>query len=313
MKFVLSLVAATVLALNVSAQSLEEIREKYNTAGAAMTAKDFVKAAALFTEVIQQGATVEGAEEMVAKTQTYLPVCIFQIGVAEAKAKNYDEALKKLTEARDRAEMGGNLQIQRQATQLIGQVYYAMGADAYNNDRFAEAVEVFSKGFEADDRNTTMALNLARSYDRLDSLDKAVVVYQAVIALEGEHDRYVEPAAEAKKELAQAVLVRAIAAGGENNLEEVIRLTDLIPTDPAGALLRVQVANNKKDYRSVIEFAPAAAELQSEPEKKSDIYFLLGTAYQNTENLPKAIESFRKVTAGTYVAQAKNMITELSK
>lgn len=313
MKLVLSLLAATVLALNVSAQSLTEVNEKFNAGGTAMQAKDYEKAAALFAEVIQEGAGIEGAAETVTAAQRYLPQSLLLAGTAMAAQQNFTGAIEKLTEARDRAELYGNAQIMRGAIQRIGQVYFASGADAYNNDRYAEAVEIFSKGFEADPTNTDMALNLARSYDKLGNLEEAVNVYQSIIDLEGRHSRYVEPAAVAKKEQEESVLVVASAAGAEGNLEEVNRLADLLPNSEAVALMRVQVANNKKDYRSVIEYAPAAAELQTSDENKSSIYFILGAAYQNTENKAKAIESFRKVTAGPNVAQARQLVTDLQK
>lgn len=312
-KWVLSLVAAMVLAGSLSAQTMSELSEKYNAAGAALQAKDFEKAATLFDEVLTDAATVDGAEEIITQSQRFLPTALFFAGRVNASQQKYPEAIAKLTEARDRAEMYGNGQIMLQATQMIGQIYFASGADAYNNERYTEAVEIFGKGFEADPKNTSMALNLARSYDKLDSLNKAVDVYNSIIALESQHSRYAEPAAEAKKEVSLAVLERASKAAGESDLKEVVRLTDLIPTDETGALMRVQVANNKKDFRAVTEYAPAAAELQSDDAKKSDIYFMLGAAYQNMENKPKAIESFRKVTAGPNVAQAKTMITELQK
>ena len=312
-KWMLSLVAALVLAGSLSAQTMNDVTEKYNAAGAAMQARDFDKAATLFGEMIVEAAMVEEAGELLMNAQRYLPQALFSQGRTLAVQEDYTNAIAKLTEARDRAELYGNAQIMRNAIQMIGQIYFASGADAYNNERYAEAVDIFAKGFEADPTNTDMALNLARSYDRLDSLNLSVEVYQSIIALESRHSRYAEPAAVAKKEVSDAVLIRAAAAGSENNLEEVVRLTELIPTDEAGAFLRVQVANNKKDYRSVIEYAPAAAELQTNDEKKSDVYFMLGAAYQNTENKAKAIESFRQVTAGSYAAQARNLITELQK
>ena len=314
MKFLLPLFAAIVLAGSLSAQTASEIAEKYNAAGAAMQAKDFAKAASLFDEVIQQGAELgPEAAETVANAQRYLPQTLLMAGQALAGQQKFDEAIAELTKARDRAELYGNMQVMRQASQLVGRVYFANGADAYNNERYAEAVEIFSKGFAADETNTDMALNLARSYDKLDNLEKAVEVYSSIIALEGRHSRYAEPVAEAKKELSEAVLVRASAAGAEGNLDEVVRLTDLVPTDAAAALLRVQVANNKKDYRAVIDYAPTAAELQTDDAAKSDVYFYLGAAYQNTDNKAKAIESFRKVTAGNNAAQARTLITELQK
>ncbi|MCD8186602.1 MAG: tetratricopeptide repeat protein, partial [Rikenellaceae bacterium] len=300
-------------ALNVSAQTMGEITEKYNEAGAALQAKEFEKAAEVFAQVIDEAATVEEAGEILIQSQRYLPTALLFTGRTLAAAQQYDAAIEKLTEARDRAEMYGNDQVERQSTQMIGQIYFASGADAYNNERYSEAVEIFAKGFEADPTNTDMALNLARSYDKLDDLEQSVEVYNSIIALEGRHSRYVEAVAEAKKEVSEAVLVRAAAAGAAGNLEEVVRLTELIPEDAAGALLKVQVANNKKDYRSVIQYAPEAAELQTDEEKKSEINFYLGAAYQNTDNTAKAIESFRKVTAGPNAAQARQMVSDLSK
>ena len=314
MKFLLPLFAATALTVGAQAQAtLEQINEYVSGGAAAATAKDYAKALELFSQAVKEGPSVDGAEDAVSKARGFLPQVHSLMGMAAAKENNFETAISHLVQARDMAELAGNLNLQRQSAQRIGQIYFAWGADAYNGERYAEAVDIFAKGFEADPRNTAMALNLARSYDRLDSLAKSVEVYQSIIALEGTHDRYAEPVAEAKKELSEAVLARAATAGGEGNLEEVIRLTELIPTDEVGALLRVQVANNKKDYRSVIELAPAAAELQSDEAKKSDIYFLLAAAYQNQENKAKAIENFRKVTAGDNVAQAKTMIAELNK
>lgn len=312
-KFLLSLAAAAALTVNLSAQTLEDINKFVADGAAAAQAKDYAKAVESLTQAVEQGASIDGAAETVTKARGFLTQVYYLRGTAAAKTNDFKNAIADLTQARDLAELSGNLNLQRQAAQLIGQVFFASGADAYNNERYAEAVEIFAQGFEADPRNTAMALNLARSYDKLDSLEKSVEVYNSVIALEGTHDRYAEPAAEAKKEVAEAVLVRAAAAGGEGNLAEVIRLSELIPTDPAAALLRVQVANNQKNYPAVIESAPAAAELQTDEAKKSDIYFLLASAYQNTENVAKALENYRKVTAGDNAAQARTMITELSK
>jgi tetratricopeptide (TPR) repeat protein len=108
-------------------------------------------------------------------------------------------------------------------------------------------------------------------------------------------------------------LVKVSEAAAANNLEEVVRLTELIPEDPAGAMIRLQVTNNSKDYRAVTEFGDKVAELQTDDEMKSNAYFLLGAAYQNLDNKAKAIEAFRKVTAGANASQARTLITELSK
>ena len=311
-KLIGSLVVAMVLSVAVSAQTLEEVNEKFNEGGAALQAKDYAKAGALFLEVVQQGAVVGAdAAGTVQNAKQYAVQSFFRQGQTLAAANDLDNAIPALTKASELGELYGVANVGRQATQMLGQVYFAMGANAYNTEDYPKAIEIFGQGYAADPTNTDMALNLARSYNKQGDLAKAVEVYDAVIALEDRHSRYVEPAKEARAEKATAVLVKASEAAAANNLEEVVALTDLIPEDPTGALMRLQVANNNKDYRSVIQYGEAAAALQTEDDKKSDAYFLLGAAYQNQDNKAKAIESFRKVTAGANAAQARSLISSL--
>lgn len=313
-KSILSLAAAMVLSVAVSAQTLDEVNNKFNEGGAALQAKDYEKAATLFTQVIQEGATLGAdAATVVKQAQTYVAQAYFLQGRTAAAARTFDAAIVSLEKARDLSEQYDNATMNGNASRLLGQVYEAMGAEAFNAENYEKAIEIFGQGYTADPRNTKMAMNLALSYDKTGNLEKAIEVYDAVIALGPTHSRYEEAAKTAAEEKAKTIIARASAAGAEGNLEEVVRLTELIPENPTGALLRVQVANNKKDYRSVIQYGEAAAALQTDEDMKSTAYFLLGAAYQNQDNKAKAIESFRKVTAGSNAAQARTLIAELNK
>lgn len=313
LKLMASLVVAMLLTAGLSAQTLDEVNTKFNEAGAKLQAKDFAGAIPLLEQVVAEGAQV-GAEaaETVTQAQKFLPLAYYQVGGSMAAQSKFDNAVAALTKARDLGELYGNVQVARGAGQMIGKVYFAQGASAYNSEDYAKAIEIFSKGYEADPTNTDMALNLARSYDKSGNLDKAVEVYQAIIGLESRHSRYAEPAKEAKEELAMAVLAKASEA---TDWEQVVSLTDMVlsvdPQNEMANLMRIQFANNLKNYAAVIEFGEAAAEAQTDPAKKSDAYFLLGAAYQNLDNKAKAIESFRKVTAGDNVAAAKKLISDL--
>jgi tetratricopeptide (TPR) repeat protein len=189
------------------------------------------------------------------------------------------------------------------------------GGEAFNSGDYAKAIEVFSKGYSASQTNTQLAIYLAQSYDRVDSLAKAIEIYRGVMALT--HSRYAADVEKAKGELTTMLLARAAAAAGENNLDAVVEYTgDILAFDPQNAdatLLRVQVANNAQNYAKVIEYGPAAAEAQTDAVKKSTAYFLLGAAYQNLDNKTKAIEAFKNVTTGDNAAQAKKLIADLSK
>lgn len=51
---------------------------------------------------------------------------------------------------------------------------------------------------------------------------------------------------------------------------------------------------------------------QTDDTKKSDVAFLIGVAYQNKGNNAKAAEWLRKVTAGSNVAAAKELLTSVT-
>lgn len=85
------------------------------------------------------------------------------------------------------------------------------------------------------------------------------------------------------------------------------------PTNPAASLMRIQVATNNQDWAHVIEWGEAAAAAQTDPADMSDIYFMLGAAYQNSENKDAAVATYRKVTEGSHVADAKAQIEILTK
>ncbi len=119
------------------------------------------------------------------------------------------------------------------------------------------------------------------------------------------------------EELGLAILVKASEAANASNADEAIALTtrllEIDPTNAQAQLLRMQTINNQKNYAQVIEFGEAAAEAQTDEAQKSEVYFMLGKAYENQSNTGKAIEAFRKVTAGDFAAQARSLITELNK
>ncbi len=310
------LAVAMLLCTAVSAQTVDEVNAKFNEAGALINAKNYAEAIPALEAVIDMGQKV-GAEalETTEQCQKLLPTLYLTYGRQLAGAQKFDDAIANLKKAEDYGELYGVPAAKNNASNTISQIYLMMGGEAYNSGDYAKAIEVFSKGYEAAPNNTQLALYLAESYDKVDSLSQAMEIYKGIMALT--HSRYAADVEKAKTELATTLLARAAAAAGTNNLDGVVKYTgDILEFDPANAdatLLRVQVANNAKNYAKVIEYGPAAIEAQTDPVKKSTAYFLVGAAYQNTDNKAKAIEAFKNVTAGDNVAQAKKLIADLSK
>lgn len=96
---------------------------------------------------------------------------------------------------------------------------------------------------------------------------------------------------------------------GENDFDGIIAVADeMLAVNPQDALaqkIRLQALFDKKDYAGVIASAEEAAAVQTDEEERSDVYFILGAAY-NARTMPQqAIDALSKVTAGANVAAAQ--------
>ncbi|MDR0907405.1 MAG: tetratricopeptide repeat protein [Rikenellaceae bacterium] len=301
----------------ISAQSLTDINTKFSEAAAAMGAKDFAKAATLFEQVIDEGLDVEGAEEMVLGAKKYLPQAIFVQGGAAFQKGSLDDALAKFSQAASLAELYGEVGVLNNARTWIGRTVLKQGADAFNNKDYATAATIFQKGYEGNPNDTAVALNLAMSYSEMGDYAKGNEVYQSIIALEGENSRFDEAVARAKSEFVTYNLVRASKSAQDKAYDEAITATEdilaVLPANPEAMMLRLQTYNSTKNYPKVIELGDATAAAQTDAALKSVANFLVGAAYQNSENYGKATEYYQKVTAGDNVAAAKAQIAELAK
>jgi tetratricopeptide (TPR) repeat protein len=317
-KIKLMLTAFAVMAVGaLSAQTLTDINTKFSEAAAAMSAKDFNKAATLFEQVIDEGLDVEGADELVLGAKKYLPQAIFVQGGAAFQQGKLDDALAKFSKAAELAELYGEVSVLNNARLWLGRTVLKQGADAFNNKDYATAAAIFQKGYEGNPNDTDVALNLAMSYSEMGDYAKGNEVYKNIIALEGQNSRFDEAVARAKSEFTTYNLLRASAAAQDKDYANALVAAEdilaVLPANPEAMMLRLQTYNSMKNYPKVIELGDEAAAAQTTDEMKSSAYFLVGAAYQNSENYPKAIECYQKVTAGGNVDAAKAQIVELQK
>ncbi len=305
---------ALVAAGSISAQ---DINAKYAEAAEAVKAKNFAVAVPLFEQVISEGLDTEGAETIVAGAKQALPQAIFMTGGAAMQAGKHDEALAAFTKAAELAELYGNVGVLNNARTWISRTVMAQGASAFNAKDYAAAAAIFQKGYDANPNDTALALNLAMSYSGLKDFDKSGAIYKNIIELGGRDSRFEADAAKAKENWSLDVLEKASESAKAGAFQAAIDATDellaAIPTDAAASLTRLQAYNSMKNYAKVAELGDATAEAQTTDEARSGVYYLVGAAYQNQQNFAKAIEAYRKVTAGENVAAAKAQITELQK
>ncbi|MCC8020210.1 MAG: tetratricopeptide repeat protein [Rikenellaceae bacterium] len=302
-----------------AAQDLNDVIDKYNAAAEIYSARNYVEAITALNEVVALGLEVGGdAAEIVANAQKLIPGAYYRVGGAYLQQKDYDTAIEHFGKAAELGELYGDINTARNASGWIAKAYTAMGADAFNDKDYAKAAEIFQKGYEANPSDAELALNLAKSYAEMGENDpeaarKGYEVYTSILGQT--HSKYDDARAQAKEEYSYYILRDASAANAANDTQGAYDILDSYleadPENPQVNLMYIQIATNKQQWDKVIEKGEAAAEAQTDEELKSEAYFLLGAAYQNKENKAKAIESYRKVTAGGKVATARQQINAL--
>lgn len=316
-KFLLS-TAIALFAINVaSAQTAAEVTEKFNAAAEKFNAKEYAAAAPLFAETI---ALAEKSTEDVAETlensKKFLFDSYLNAGLTDARAGKFDGALELFLKAEAYAESISSPN-KAKAAAMVTNIYVAKGTAFAKDGKPVEAADMFNKAYMENDKNTKNGLLAAQYYSESGNNEKAAEIYQAIITLGSTHSKYEAAATEAKAAFASSYVAAAAKAAGEDNYAEVTKNLDKVaeidPTNAQALLLRVQAATKSKKYADVIKYADEAAAAQTAPDAKSNVYFMLGAAYQSIENKAKAIESYQKVTDGDNVATAKSMITALNK
>ena len=221
-----------------------------------------------------------------------------------------------------KAELWGDTTAKQKANQILAKVYQVQGGEAFNAGNYEAAVAVFEKGYAANKRNTEMALNLAESYFKLGEYQKGMDVCTNICGMNA--TKYAEAIAEAKEKMAMYTnneVARLQQAGDQDG---IIAMADaMLATDPASALaekIRIQAYNNKKEYDKVIELGENAALAQTTEEEKSDVFFIIGAAYNAKYNAggnkdaalkDKAVSYLQKVVAGNSVEVAKGALENL--
>ena len=308
----------------VSAQSASEVTAKYNDAVAAYSANKWTAALEGFEAVIKGGQDSEDGAVLglVATAKKSIPTCYRMLGTKAAGTKNWDEAIKYLTASAEKAELWGDTTAKQKANQILAKVYQVQGGEAFNAGNYEAAVAVFEKGYAANKRNTEMALNLAESYFKLGEYQKGMDVCTNICGMNV--TKYAEAIAEAKEKMAMYTnneVARLQQAGDQDG---IIAMADaMLATDPASALaekIRIQAYNNKKEYDKVIELGENAALAQTTEEEKSDVFFIIGAAYNAKYNAggnkdaalkDKAVSYLQKVVAGNSVEVAKGALENL--
>lgn len=305
MRKILSAALMAIVSLAATAQTPDEVVAKYNEAGTKMQARDFAGALTLFEEVVTMGDAL-GAEapEVVQEAKSkHLPMLYVANAQAQAKAENFDEAVMLLEKAMasDNETWAGN------AKKLAGQVYNAAAGKEWNAENFVKAAELYAKAREVNPADANAAVQLAESYGKAKEYDKSFELFRELIAAGGDNE------ATLKGRMGFYMLLNANDLRANDKAKAIEILTEAVELDnnPVAWELLMNTAFETNNYDKLIELGERAAAAQTDAVKKSNVYSQVGFAYEKKGNTAKAIEAYRKVTAGPNAANAKAQVTAL--
>lgn len=277
-------------------------------------AGNYTEAIAQFEEVIEASYDIDepdaNQQKAIVGSKKFMVTCYNKMGVAAVNAKSYEDAINHFTNAANYAELYEDVAGMNKNKSLIGQVYQVQGADAFNSEDYATAIAVFSKGYEADPRNTDMALNLAESYFRSDMYQDGMRICTAISGLNA--DKYAEAIAEAQAKMDMYTNNEVAKLQMANDYDGIIAMAEQLDDAAMAQKITMQAYYGKKDYAKMVEISEAALAAQTTDEGRSDVYYLLGVAYNEMEKFDNAIAAMKNVTAGTNVANAQAVIAALS-
>ena len=275
---------------------------------------NYTEAIAQFDQVIEASYDIDepdaNQQKAIVGSKKFMVTCYNKMGVAAVNAKSYDEAIAHFTNAANYAELYEDVAAMNKNKSLIGQVYQVQGADAFNSEDYATAIAVFSKGFEADPRNTDMALNLAESYFRSNMYQDGMRICTSIAALNA--DKYAEAIAEAQSKMDMYTNNEVAKLQMANDYDGIIAMAEQLDDAAMAQKITLQAYYGKKEFAKMVELSEAAIAAQTTDEGRSDVYYLLGVAYNEMEQFDNAIAAMKNVTAGSNVANAQAVITALT-
>ena len=312
MKKLFTTVVALMCATTLFAQT--DVVATFSQGLANAKAGNFAEAIGQFQEVIDASWDIDepdaNQQKAIAGSKKFVVTCYNKLGIAAYNEKNFEEAIANFTEAANLAELYEDVAAMNKNRAYVGQMYEAQGAEAFNSEDYATAIAVFSKGYEADPRNTTMALNLAESYFKSDMYQDGMSVCAKIMKLNA--DKFAEAIAAAQAKMDMYTNNEVAKLQMANDYDGIIAMAERLDDAAMAAKITMQAYYGKKDFNKMIELASAALEAQVTDEGRSDINYLLGVAYNEKEMFEQAIATMKLVTAGNNVANAQAVITALT-
>ncbi len=314
----LAILTGVLLAGTLSAQTLTDVINEFNTGVEKLNGQEYVVALEHFNQVLTMAEVVgDEANDMKAQAEKQIPATHYRQATTFMKRKQYDNAIPYLENTVETATLfGNNEEISKKASGYLPQLYVRQGNQEWKNKSYDDAVAYFDKALALNPNLYQACQGKAMVYLEQDETEEMLKCFanakegatakndtKTVDKINGVIDSYYNK-----------FILEEVGAidPEENDYSYVVEACDNAlaanPNNPRALYHLAMVSNKSEQSEKAIEYTQKALLYEKEAIWISAINFELGSAYQNTKQYDEACEVLQKVTEDPFLARAEKKI-----
>lgn len=315
---VLAILAGVLLVGTLSAQTLTDVINEFNTGVEKLNAQEYDAALENFNQVLTMAEVVgDEANDMKAQAEKQIPSTYYRQATTFMKRKQYDNAIPYLEKTVETATLyNNNEEISKKAGGYLPQLYMREGNMQWKNKSYDAAIEYFDKALALNPNLYQACQGKGMVYLEQDKTEEMLKCFanakegatakgdtKTLEQVNGVIDTYYNKFITEEMEMVDPE---------ENDYSYVVEASENAlaanPNNPRALYHLAIVSNKTNQSEKAIEYADKALLYEKEAIWISAINFELGSAYQTTSQYDEACEALQKVTEEPFLTRAEKKI-----
>lgn len=318
---VLAILGGVLLAGTLSAQTLTDVINEFNTGVEKLNNQEYEVSVDHFNQVISMAEAVgDEANDMKVKAQEQIPAAYYRQASVFMKRKQYDNAIPYLELTVEYATLyNNNEETKQKAAKYLPQLYVREGNTAWKNKDYDAAINYFDEAIALNENLYQACQGKGMVYMEQDKTEEMLECFanakkgaqvkndtKTIERINGVIDSYYNKFIKEEYEMVDPedldysyvieACDNALAANAEN---------------PRPFYYLAMINNKTSENDKAIENALKGLQYETESVFISALNFELGSAYQSTSEYDKACEALKKVMEDPFIDRAEKKIANI--
>jgi tetratricopeptide (TPR) repeat protein len=304
----------------VSAQSLEEARELYNSGGQATTDGDLETAIQNFEDCISICETLVeeeedmDAEDLLLTVQQNMPKLYWQLCQTKVKDKDYAAGLKYAKKAKSAAGEMNDEDIVSKASQLASKLYYSFSLSKYKSKNYDEALTQLDNSVNEYPENFKAHLLKVVILKETGNEDALIAATKEIMAIQKEDNNKDKAVSITANYFYNEGVKAKQASDYDKALNNIDTSLEFNGENADAYYLKAAIYNAKQDWDNAVASVNTGLQYEeASADAKARFYYELGNAYAGKGDNAGACEAYGKAATGVYTENANYQINEVLK